>query len=46
MFAVFLVYATMRNFIATNESFRRLAWLGFVNGVSLAVFALGQSISA
>lgn len=41
--AVFVVYAAARNWLVSKEAFRRLAWAGLVNGVALAVYALGQS---
>ncbi len=43
--AVFVVYAAARNWLVSKEAFRRLAWAGLVNGVAVAVYALGQSAS-
>lgn len=43
--AVFLVYAVTRNLVASKESFRRLAVVGFAVGVGLAVLALAQAAS-
>ncbi len=46
MFALLAVYLAARNWLATRESFRRLAWGALLNGVALAAFALGQYFSA
>src|SRR5207249_7389042 len=43
--AVFLAYAVTRNLVASEGSFRRLAWVGFGTGVLLAAVALAQSAS-
>lgn len=40
--AVFLVYAVARNFVASAESFRRLAWVAYANGLLLALVGLTQ----
>ena len=43
---VLLVYLIARNWLATRESFRRLAWVLTGTGVALAAFALGQLFSS
>ncbi len=43
---VLLVYAAARNWLASRESFPRLAWAMVGNGVVLAGFALGHAASA
>lgn len=43
---VLLVYAAARNWLASRESFPRLAWALVGNGVLLAGFALGHAASA
>lgn len=46
LLAVFLVYAAVRNFVATGDSFRRLAWVGFGTGVCLALLGAAQLLAA
>ncbi len=41
--AVLIVYAVARNWLATRDGFRRLAWVATVNGAVLAIFAVSQS---
>ncbi len=43
---LFVVYLAARNWLATRESFPRLAWALTANGVALAVFALSQAMSS
>lgn len=43
---VLVVYAAARNWLASRASFVRLGWAAAVNGVALAVFALGHLMSA
>lgn len=45
LLAVFLAYAVVRNFLASERAFRRLAWVGFANGVLLAAVAIAQPLS-
>ena len=46
LFALLAIYLAARNWLASRESFRRLAWGALLNGVALAAFALGQYFSA
>ena len=41
--ALFLVYAAVRNWLASRDSFRRFAWAATLNGSALALFAIAQS---
>ena len=40
--AVLVLYAAVRNVVASTASLRRLAWATFANGIALSVFALYQ----
>ena len=46
MFALLLVAFTLRNGLATPEAFQRFAWVGSVNGLAVAVLAVGQFFSS
>ncbi len=46
LFALLAVYLAARNWLATRDSLRRLAWLALVTGTALAVVALGQYFSS
>jgi tetratricopeptide (TPR) repeat protein len=45
LLAVFVVYAGVRNFIATDRSLRRLAWVGFATGLLLALLGVSQFLA-
>ncbi|MBA4191380.1 MAG: hypothetical protein C0467_25655 [Planctomycetaceae bacterium] len=48
LLALFLVYATARNFVAflsPKDSLQQLAWVAFATGVALALLALLQTLS-
>ena len=44
--AVLVLYAAVRNWLATPDSLRRLAWAAVATGVPLAALALGQVTSS
>lgn len=46
LLAVLVLFAAVRVNIASTEALRRLAWVAFINGVALAVFALVQFVRA
>lgn len=46
LLAILILYAAVRNFVATRAAFVRFAWLAAANAVVLAAFALGQSFTA
>ena len=43
--AIILIYAAVRNWVATRESLKRMAWAGMIVGVLLSLFAIGQLFS-
>jgi hypothetical protein len=43
---IVVVYAAVRNWLATRESLRRMAWGGMIVGSALSLFAVGQRFSA
>jgi len=43
--AILLVYAAVRNWLASRESFRRFAWVCTFTGLALSVIAFGQYFS-
>lgn len=45
LLAVFVVYAGTRNFVATDRSFVRLAWVGFGTGLCLALLGISQFLA-
>ena len=46
IFGMLVVYLAARNWLASRESFRRLAGVALLNGAALAAFALGQYFSS
>jgi tetratricopeptide (TPR) repeat protein len=46
LIAIWLFYAVARNWLASRDAFRRLAWAFTINGVLLAMFSLGHAFSA
>jgi O-antigen ligase/Flp pilus assembly protein TadD len=44
--ALMLVYMAVRNWLATRDSLKRMAWGGLVVGSALSLFAIGQRFSA
>ena len=46
IFGLLVVYLAARNWLASRESFRRLAGVALLNGVALAAFALVQYFSS
>lgn len=46
LLAILILYAAVRNFVASRAAFVRFAWLAAANAVVLAAFSLGQSFTA
>ena len=46
IFGLLVVYLAARNWLASRESFRRLAGIALLNGVALSALALGQCFSS
>ncbi len=46
IFGLLVVYLAARNWLASRESFRRLAGIALLNGVALSALALGQYFSS
>ena len=46
IFGLLVVYLAARNWLASRESFRRLAGIALLNGVALSALALGQHFSS
>ncbi len=45
LLGIALIYSVTRNLLASERSFRRLAWVGFGTGVLLALLGLAQHLS-
>lgn len=44
--ALFIVYAAVRNWVATRGALKRMAWAGMIVGSALGLLALGQFFSS
>lgn len=45
LLALFMVYTGVRNFVASDQTFVRLAWVGFATGLVLALLGMSQFLA-